>query len=77
VDRRPHAHSADDRLDASMVEVLRAQSPAIRLSTLDGMWRSAREFVMAGVRAQHPDWTDDRIAREAARRMASVRSEAR
>ena len=57
-----------------MVAVLRAQSPARRLATLDGMWRSARAFVMAGVRAQHPDWPDERIARETASRMAGSRS---
>ncbi|MFM9146486.1 MAG: hypothetical protein ACKORL_14300 [Phycisphaerales bacterium] len=73
----PRGHAADDRCDAAMVAVLRTQSPASRLATLDGMWRSARAFVMAGIRAQHPDWADDRVARETARRMAGSRSEAR
>ncbi len=73
----PRAHAVDDRCDAEMVAVLRAQSPASRLSTLDGMWRSARAFVMAGIRAQHPDWADERVALETARRMAGSRSEAR
>ncbi len=72
----PHGHAADDRCDAAMVAVLRAQSPACRLATLDGMWRSARTFVMAGIRAQHPDWPDERVAKETAFRMAGCRPEA-
>ena len=76
MDPLPHGHAADDRCDAAMVAVLRAQSPARRLATLDGMWRSARTFVMAGIRAQHPDWPDERVAKETALRMAGRRSEA-
>lgn len=72
----PQSHPADDRCDAAIVAVLRAQSPARRLATLDGMWRSARTFVMAGIRAQHPDWPDERVAKETALRMAGRRSEA-
>jgi hypothetical protein len=75
VEPLPQGHAADDRCDAAIVAVLRAQSPARRLATLDGMWRSARTFVMAGIRAQHPDWPDDRVAKETAFRMAGRRSE--
>jgi len=54
-----------------MVTALRRQTPTDRLSTLDGLWRSARAFVLAGVRAQHPDWSDDLVMREVARRMSN------
>lgn len=52
-----------------MLAVLRAQSPATKLATLDAMWRSAVQFVRSGVIAQHPDWNADEVAAETARRM--------
>lgn len=53
-----------------MIAVLRAQTPAARLATLDALWRSGVAFVRSGVAARHPDWTEARIAAETARLMA-------
>jgi hypothetical protein len=63
-------HPADDRCDPAIIALLRAQSPASNLATLDAMWRAAAALVRAGVAAQHPDWPDARISAETARRMA-------
>lgn len=59
-----------DCMDPAMVPVLRAKSPAERLAMVDAMWHSAREMVLGMVRAQHPEWTTDRVEREAARRLS-------
>jgi Rv0078B-related antitoxin len=59
-----------EMMDDAMAEVLRAKSPAERLAIADGMWRSAVRMIEAILRAERPDWTDDEIRREIARRMS-------
>jgi hypothetical protein len=68
-------HPADDRCDPQLVDLLRGQTAAQKMSTLDQLWHSAVDFVSAGVRAQHPEWDDARVGREVASRMAGVRQE--
>lgn len=69
------SHPADDRCDPQLVEFLRGQTAAQKMSTLDRLWYSAVDFVSAGVRAQYPEWDDARVGREVASRMAGVRQE--
>ena len=57
-------------MDDTMADVLRAKSPAERLAIANGMWRSARRMIEAILHAERPDWSDDRIRREVARRMS-------
>lgn len=57
-------------MDDAMAEVLRAKSGAERLRIVDNLARSARQLVAAGVRAQHPDWPQDQIDWETARRLS-------
>ena len=64
------AHECSDRCDPAMLAVLRAQTPAARLATLDAMWRAGVALVRSGVAARHPDWTESRIAGETARLMS-------
>jgi Rv0078B-related antitoxin len=59
-----------EMMDDAMAEVLRAKSPAERLAIANGMWRSASRMIEAILRAEQPDWTDDEIRREVARRMS-------
>jgi len=66
----PHRQSDLEPLDPVVIEALRCQTPAQRLEAVNTMWRTARRLVTAGVRTQHPDWGDDRIDREVAKRMA-------
>jgi hypothetical protein len=61
-----HVAEAQARMDA----VLRAKTPQERLAIADGMWRSARKLIMARLRADHPDWSEERILQETARRMS-------
>lgn len=57
---------AQARMDA----VLRAKSPQERLAIADGMWRSARKIILHRLKIDHPDWSEDQIAKEAARRLS-------
>jgi hypothetical protein len=59
-----------EMMDDRMADVLRAKSPAERLAIADGMWRSASGMIEAILRAERPEWTDDAIHREVARRMS-------
>ena len=53
-----------------MVEILRQKSPAERLAMVDGFWRSARDMIRNLVRSENPDWPDDRVMREVAKRLS-------
>ena len=35
-----------------------------------GMWRSAREIITSILVAEHPDWSEDEVASEVARRLS-------
>ena len=60
----------DEILDDRLAEILRRKSPAERLEMAFAMWRFGRGLVRDAVRASHPDWTDDEVRRETARRMS-------
>lgn len=57
-------------VDARTAAILREKSPAERLAIAHGMWRSARRMLTGVLRVQHPDWCDEQIQREVARRMS-------
>lgn len=59
----------DEVLDDQMAEILRAKTPAERLTICFGMWRFARNMILANLRQQHLDWTEEMCQRETARRM--------
>lgn len=57
-------------IDPLMVPVLRKKTPSERLAIANGMWRSARKLIESAVRQRHPDWSDQEVQREVARRMS-------
>jgi hypothetical protein len=59
-----------DAIDDQMAEVFRLKSGRERLAIAHGMWRSASRMIHRVVRAEHPEWSDDRINRETARRLS-------
>jgi hypothetical protein len=61
-------HLADAQ--AVMDAALRAKSPQERIAIVDGMWRSARAIIIAGLRSDHPDWSDAQIEHAASRRLS-------
>lgn len=56
-------------IDDQMVEILRAKTPAERLAMIGDANETARCLAAAGIRYQHPDWTEIQIQQEVARRM--------
>jgi Rv0078B-related antitoxin len=57
-------------VDDIVAEILRRKTPAERLAIADGMWRFARVMIRAIVAREHPDWSEDEINRQVARRMS-------
>jgi hypothetical protein len=56
-------------IDPAMVAVLRNKTPAERLAIANGMWRSARDMIRNLLRAEHPDWSQEMVVQEAAKRL--------
>lgn len=56
-------------MDDDMVEVVRRMSGAQRLQAANAMFNAARKMIAARVREQHPEWTEDQVRAEVARRM--------
>lgn len=57
-------------VDEEMAQVLRAKSGAERLRIASGLYASARRLLLSHLAAEHPDWDEARLGREAARRLA-------
>ena len=57
-------------LDEDMARVLRSKSGAERLKIAHGLFVAARQMLTCHLRDQHPDWTQQRIAHEVARRLS-------
>jgi len=74
----PRGYTLTMRLDPGQIEVvddrtaaiLRTKSGAERLEIADRMFHSARQMLLNMLRGEHPDWSDDRIAAEAAKRLS-------
>ena len=64
--RQPVVEVIDDR----MAEVLRAKTGAEKLAIADRMFRDARRMINESVRALHPDWSEEQVGEEVARRIA-------
>lgn len=57
----------DERLSAEQIDALSAITGEERLRLAERLYWSARRMKAAGLRSQHPDWTDERVAAEVAR----------
>ena len=57
-------------VDRDMAQVLAGKTEVQRLEIGWGMWRSAVRMMARILRAEHPDWAEEEIGREVARRMA-------
>jgi hypothetical protein len=56
--------------DDAMAAVYRNKTPGERLRVAFGLWTSTRILLGGILRAQHPDWDDQNIRAEVARRMS-------
>jgi hypothetical protein len=57
-------------IDEETAKVIRAKSGPERLRIASGMFSSARKMLIAYLRAQHPDWDEKAVQKEAARRLS-------
>ena len=57
-------------VDEAMAQVLRDKTEAERLAIANGLWVYARDLLRSVLRQEHPDWTDEQIQREVARRLS-------
>lgn len=53
-----------------MAVILRKKTPWERLEIAFRLWDFARDLLRETLRLEHPDWDDERIQREVARRMS-------
>jgi hypothetical protein len=68
-DMRPHSLVFESPDDA-MAAVYRTKTSGERLRVAFGLWTSTRILLKGILGAQHPDWDDQRIRAEVARRMS-------
>jgi len=54
----------DETTSPEQIEVLRAMPGERRLQLAEQLYWSARKLKLAGLRAQHPDWTEDQLNAE-------------
>jgi hypothetical protein len=57
-------------LDDAMAEVLKRKTPWERIAIGFELWHGAWEMLRSHVSASHPDWSDEEILAEVARRMS-------
>jgi len=59
-----------ESVDETMAEIYQKKTPAQRLQIAFGLWRSTRLMLVNILRSLHPDWDENRLQREAARRIS-------
>lgn len=57
-------------IDDDMAEVFRSMTGAQRLKIANDMFESARRMIASHLAAEHPDWDEQRIQEETARRLS-------
>lgn len=57
-------------VDNETARVLRGKSGAERLQIASDMYALARRMLISHLRSEHPDWDEERINREASRRLS-------
>ena len=55
--------------DEAVVEVLRRMTAGERLAVANRMWVSARNAIDHILRSEHPEWTEQQLQQEIARRV--------
>jgi hypothetical protein len=67
---RPLGDLRIEIVDHDMARVLRTKTGAERLKIASDMFASARRMIVSHLAAQHPDWDEEQIQREASRRIS-------
>ena len=59
-----------EALDEEMAAVFRAMTGAQRLKIASDMFSAARRMILSHLASEHPDWDDQRLMEETARRLS-------
>ena len=59
-----------EMIDDAMVEILRPKTCAERLLIGSRLWSSARVIIRGAILTEHPEWNEEQVNREIARRMS-------
>lgn len=59
-----------DMMEDAMAVILRQKTETERLRIAGRMWKSARVMLRGAIQTEHPDWPDDEVNREIARRIS-------
>jgi len=65
----------DEVVDWEMAHVLSGKTGAERLAIAAGMFRTARQMIDSHLRAEHPEWDEERRAVAVAERLAHGRTD--
>ncbi len=57
-------------MDDAMADILREMTEVERLRIAGRMWQSARTMLRGAIRTEHPDWDDNQVSREIAKRIS-------
>ena len=57
-------------IDEMMIDILRKKTPAERMKIATGMWESARIMIRGTIQQEHPEWSEEAVNREIARRIS-------
>lgn len=64
----------DEQISPEQIAILRAMPGERRLRLAEQLYWSARKMKLAGLRAQHPDWSGDRLLSEVRRLFSHART---
>jgi hypothetical protein len=64
----------DEQASPRQIEILRGMTGEQRLRLAEQLYWSARKMKMAGLRAQHPEWTQERLEEETRRIFVNART---
>jgi len=59
-----------EMVDDQMAQILREKSPAERIEIGFKIWTSARKMLTAHLKSIHPEWDDQQISHEVAKRLS-------
>lgn len=61
-----------DLPDETMISIYKEKTPQQRLEISFGLWSFARSLVKASLKTFHPDWSEQAIEEETAKRMLNA-----
>ncbi len=63
-------HRQRERMDPEMADALRKMTGSEKLRVASGMYSAARRMLASHLGSRHPDWSEEAVQKEVARRLA-------